>query len=266
VRDLFDDQLVAYWSLILYIFVPAKLYYFPILNTITPVPILLCAWLWLRALRSRRPMYAIALGVATCGVMLFDPLALVMGLLFVAIVPLALGKAGEPWQAVLAPAGLAVAGFAGAWLGLRLTFQLDLIATFRAVAAEAASFNVVAHRPYAIWVRQNVPDFAFGMGVSQAVIGCLSCGYAVYRAFKAGFDEPITIYCLAVGAVLLLTDVAGVNRGEVIRLWIFLACFFQVPAAYLCARLESRVAVMLVVGTTLFQDILGTAMLSFVRP
>ena len=41
--------------------------------------------------------------------------------------------------------------------------------------------------------------------------------------------------------MLLALDLTGVNRGEVIRLWIFLACLFQVPTAYVCVRLrESR--------------------------
>jgi hypothetical protein len=65
---------------------------------------------------------------------------------------------------------------------------------------------------------------------------------------------------------LLATDLLGINRGEVTRLWIFLACFFQIPAAYACARLNSRVALALVLGTTLLQTALGTAMIGFIVP
>lgn len=64
----------------------------------------------------------------------------------------------------------------------------------------------------------------------------------------------------------LVTDLIGLNRGEVIRLWIFLACFFQIPAAYVCARLNRRAAMVLVVGTTVLQVALGTSMIGFIIP
>jgi hypothetical protein len=69
-----------------------------------------------------------------------------------------------------------------------------------------------------------------------------------------------------VAAVLLATDLIGINRGEVIRLWIFLACFFQIPTAYVCARFDTRVGLMMVIAVTLLQSALGTAMIAFIRP
>ena len=78
--------------------------------------------------------------------------------------------------------------------------------------------------------------------------------------------QPITVLCLALAAVLLITDLLGVNRGEVVRLWIFLACFFQIPTAYVCAQLDSRAAMALVVGTTVVQVALGTSMIGFIVP
>jgi hypothetical protein len=66
--------------------------------------------------------------------------------------------------------------------------------------------------------------------------------------------------------VLLATDLIGINRGEVVRLWIFLACFFQIPAAYVCARLGNRAAMVPVLATTVLQSALGTSMIGFVVP
>jgi hypothetical protein len=63
-----------------------------------------------------------------------------------------------------------------------------------------------------------------------------------------------------------LADVIGVNRGEAIRLWIFLACFWQIPAAYICRRLESSLAFTVVLIMTVLQIALGTAMLAFIVP
>ena len=61
-------------------------------------------------------------------------------------------------------------------------------------------------------------------------------------------------------------DAVGINRGEVVRLWIFLACFWQIPAAYVCGRLNSRTAFTLVLIMTLLQDVLGSSMLAFIEP
>jgi hypothetical protein len=75
--------------------------------------------------------------------------------------------------------------------------------------------------------------------------------------------RPITVLCLGLLAVVGVTDLIGVNRGEVIRLWIFLACLFQIPAAYICVRLQSQAAVVLLLTSTVLQAALGTAMIAF---
>jgi hypothetical protein len=62
----------------------------------------------------------------------------------------------------------------------------------------------------------------------------------------------------------LWVSLSGINRGEVIRLWIFFACFFQIPAAYVCARLQSRAAFALVLVTTILHVALGAAMAGFI--
>jgi hypothetical protein len=266
VRDLFDDPIVAYLSLILYLFVPAKLYFFPVLNTITPVLILACVWLWQRALASGRASYAASVGVAGYSIALFDPLALVMGLMLVALTWWEVRRRRRSWQDVLRLAGTAAAVFAAVYVAMRAWPGFDLLKTFRAVAADAASFNVEARRPYGIWVWRNILDFLFGIGIAQAVLACVTIAYAAYRAASSGWRDAFTLYCVAIGSVLLVTDVIGVNRGEVVRLWVFLACFFQVPAAYVCTRLHSRAAVLLILCTTLLQDILGTAMFNFAQP
>jgi len=86
VSQLFDDRRVAMYSAALYLFVPAKLYFFPLLNTVTPVIALACAALLLKWLRGGSAVYAAALGAALYGLVFFEPLPLVMGLLFALLV------------------------------------------------------------------------------------------------------------------------------------------------------------------------------------
>ncbi|HEX9030070.1 MAG TPA: hypothetical protein VF823_12905, partial [Anaerolineales bacterium] len=43
----------------------------------------------------------------------------------------------------------------------------------------------------------------------------------------------------------------GINRGEVTRLWIYLAVFFQIPAAFFLARLPRSSLLFFIVACTL---------------
>jgi hypothetical protein len=66
--------------------------------------------------------------------------------------------------------------------------------------------------------------------------------------------------------MVLVTNLLGVNRGEVVRLWIFMACVIQLPAAYVCARLTSTAAVGMVVAVTVLHDALLAATIGFILP
>ena len=77
--------------------------------------------------------------------------------------------------------------------------------------------------------------------------------------------QPLPLVTLSLLSVVLAIDLIGINRGEVIRLWIFLACLLQIPAAWVCARAGRR-ALALVLITTLLLSALGTANIGFVVP
>jgi hypothetical protein len=81
-------------------------------------------------------------------------------------------------------------------------------------------------RPYGVWVSANIREFSFGVGGCQLVLFACAVGLAARRV---GRDLPALALSLGILAAVIATDVIGANRGEVIRLWIFLACFSQVP-------------------------------------
>jgi hypothetical protein len=267
-RDLFGDRRVALVSLVLYLVMPAKLFFFPLLNTITPVMVLACACLLLKWLATGRAVYAALLGVAVYGLVLFEPGALVAGLLFAALIARALWL-GEIAPAVLArQIGIGIAMFAATYIAMAIGFGFDLAVALRGVTADAAQFNLVAARPYSIWVRQNVIEFLFGVGVCQACLvpAALVDGLTSRKAAPRRGSDPIVVVCATLAAMLVVDDLIGVNRGEVIRLWIFLGCLFQIPSAYVCVRLDSRSAVVVLLATTLLQDALGSSMVGFIVP
>jgi len=268
VRDLFDDRRTALFSLILYLFVPGKLYFFPLLNTVTPVPVLVGAYLLQRWLLVQKAIFPALLGVTLYAIAYFDPLPLVLGLLFAMLIARAWIDGRLAIKTVLLQGSSGLVTFAATYVLFLAVFRFDLLATFRHSQAEAAIFNASTHRPYGIWVQANIVEFAFAIGVCQALIFCCVFVDAVRSAARSirALSIPIVALSLGLGGVLLAIDLSGVNRGEVTRLWIFLACFFQIPAAYICARLQSRTAVMLILGPTLLQDVLATSMIAFVLP
>jgi len=269
VRDLMADRFVAALSAILYLFTPAKLYFFPLLNTVTPVAVLLCACLMMWWMASHRLIYAVLLGIAVYGLTLFEPTALVIGVLLLVILIQRIASGRFPARTAIIHVGAGALAFAATYAALAWWFGFDLIRAFAAVARDATDFNAETGRPYALWVRQNLFDFAFGVGWCQTVLCAAALADGIYRWRSGrGFSSmpPIVLVCLSLAAMVGVADAIGVNRGEVTRLWIFLACLAQIPAAYICRRLGRALAFGMIVVATLVQSVVGTAMIAFVVP
>jgi methylthioxylose transferase len=260
VRDLFNDRRVALFSLVLYLLVPGKLYFFPLMNTVTPAVLMPVLWLSLRWILTGSSLFAMGTGVALYGLVFFEPLPLVMGVVPGALAIATLRRNGG-WSRVAIQAGLCMLTLVAVHAFVRWRYGFDAIDTLRLLTTEAVGFNADAERPYLLWLGQNLLDFLFAVGVCQGVVFL-----GVLRETPRRIREPIAVLCASLAVALFVLDLAGVNRGEVVRLWIFLACAFQIPAAYVCARLNSRLALTLVIATTILQDALGTAMIGFVVP
>jgi methylthioxylose transferase len=269
VRDVSGDRFVAGLSAILYLFTPAKLYFVPLLNVVTPVAVLTVACLTIRWLATGRIIYSAALGVAVYGLALFEPTALVAGVLFAALVLHRVVSRLLPSRTVVLHMGTALLAFGAIYAAMIVWFGFDLFRSFRAVAHDATEFNAGSGRPYMLWVRQNLFDFVFGVGWCQTALfaAALTDGIVRWQSrWRATDMPPIVLICFSVLAMVGIADAIGINRGEVIRLWIFLACLAQIPAAYVCRRLNSVYAFGVVVVATLLQDALGIAMITFVAP
>lgn len=75
------------------------------------------------------------------------------------------------------------------------------------------------------------------------------------------------ILILSLGVTFLVVLFLGINRGEVTRLWIYLAVFFQIPAAYFLTKIEySKVVFFFVTGTLVVQSLLTIQRVGFVLP
>jgi hypothetical protein len=266
VRDLFVDRQIALYALVLYLFVPAKLFFLPLMNTVTPVAAFACLLLFERWLQRARLGYGIAAAVSLYMLVFFEPMPLVIGGLVALILAGALMRGDIALKTLMTQGLFIIAAFFGTMALVWLVFDFNLADAFRRVAADAAAFNIELDRPYALWVRRNLIDFGFGVGICQAVLFWFAAADGLRRRADSWLNRPIVLFSAALIVMLLALDLAGINRGEVIRLWIFLACLFQVPTAYVCVRLRNRAAFAFVLMLTIVQSALATGAIGFVIP
>lgn len=274
VSAVFGDRRVALFSLVLYLFIPGRTYFLPLLNTVSPVPILTCLLLLVRFLAGRRRILAVLLGMGLYVALLLDPVTLSLGLFFLALLARSwwsaeVDTADVLWLVILAPAGFVVVHLA-MWLG----FRFDVIHRFTAVSADAYQF--AQGRPYKVWIWANLWEFFLSAGVLPSIF-CLiyfgigvvkaihSLGACSYRALASLLLVPPPLMLATLLITVAVLDLIAVNRSEVTRLWIFLAVFVQVAAAGLCGKAHRWTMDILLAGSVI-QTAVTIAMVGFVLP
>ncbi|MBP3955274.1 hypothetical protein J8F10_08270 [Gemmata sp. G18] len=274
-RELFRDRCAGLAALALYLFLPSKLFFLPLLNSVTPVFILFALWLFLRYLADRHPGWLIATGTALYALVLFEPLPLVTGLTFLALI-------GRAWtqRAIGAPHVLAIftlipLAFFATNLAVAQLFGYEIVSAFLFALRDATEFNIAENRPYWVWLVYNLIETLSNTGVltSALVLGIAGTGaYRMARALGAeGWSGPRAVACepgvclaLSVLTCLAAVDVMGVNRGETVRLWIFLGAFLLLPGAGFCAR--RPVALMILLTGSIVQACVGLGTRGFIMP
>lgn len=265
-RELYGDLRTPLYAAVLYLFTPARVLFFPIMNTVTPVFVLAFAWLAIRWLRTAHPAYAATAGVALYGLVFFEPLPLVIGLFVAAIALAAIMRGDLRFDAFVIGASIMALVFMATAALVYWQTGFHLWRAFARIGEHAVEFNKVAARPYAVWVVANLPEFVFGAGPAPFIAAVTGLFAWKARSAREWIRDWRVSSVLGLLAVLIATDVIGINRGEVIRLWIFLACFFQLPAAALCSAVPSWIAMTLVLGVTLLQISLAMPTIAFVFP
>ena len=136
-----------------------------------------------------------------------------------------------PPQTALLHVGTGLLAFVATHAAMIGWFDFDLLRAFRrSLVKRRNSTRVVART---VWVWQNLVEIAFGAGWCQTVLfaAALTDGVVRWRSGWKLADAPVLLICVSVLAMVGIADAIGVNRGEVIRLWIFLRAWprFQPP-------------------------------------
>jgi methylthioxylose transferase len=268
---LFHDRQTAFYAFILYALIPCKLFFFPILNTVTPLFILLCFYLYLAYLEKKRMVFLWLLGGALYLLVLFEPTPLVTGIIFIGILLKAIAdkrfSKRDFWALLIIP----VLGFLIVFLFFSVLFSFNLLQAFQYVLKDAVDFNSRENRPYWIWVAENPKEFFYGVGLPVMMIFIYLAIQALHQLKLIKFNlfrwSIENVFILSLLATLCVVVFLGINRGEITRLWVYLAVFFQVPAASFLGKIpKSEVLFFIVAGTLFAQSIVTLQRVGFIIP
>jgi hypothetical protein len=247
----FVDRRVAFCAAVLYLVMPARIYFLPVMNVLTPVvallPLCLLEWYFTR----RRIWVLLAAGMSVYALVLFEPLPLALG-------PIALGQLARRYRAgelerieIGRVAAYPILAMIAVHLAMRAAVGFDIVRAFIDALEGARAFNAATARPYGLWVFHNLKDFFLHMGVAQSAL----CFAALWQGLRAtGFRVRDRWILFSFAFIVIVLDLLGVNRGETVRLWIFLGVVLQIIAARECGGQFRTVAI--VVALSILQTAL----------
>jgi hypothetical protein len=270
-KRLFRDRTVALYSAVLYMLIPCKQVFFPSLNTVTPLFILLCLYLLVVYLDTKKIWLLILLGVSLYFMTLFEPSPLVMGLLFVAVLLNAIGQKKISVRDLAVILFIPTLSFTATYLTFLFVLSFDLIGATQSILKDAITFNSEDKRDYSVWILENAKEFFVGAGLPVMMI-FIYFVFSILSQWKTLLKSilkwPMEIlYVLSYLLTFCIVLFLGINRGETSRLWIYLAVFFQIPVAYFMAKIIRRnFLFFLLSGMVLLQTMVSLQRVGFIAP
>ncbi|MEK7691763.1 MAG: hypothetical protein AAB425_12155, partial [Bdellovibrionota bacterium] len=268
-REMTDgNRKAALYACILYQLVPSKLYFAPLLNILSPLPILLGFYWFLRFLTTEKKIYLAGLAICLYVVFLFEPLPLVTGLVFAAFLFESVQRSPHPVKLLTSSVWVTIAVLVGFHLLILGVFRFNLFRAFANLMDFTANFNLTHDRNYAHWTTHNLKDlFVNSIASSQTLIFFLAVAAALWRRYKTKATTRMTggdLFAVAMLATALINNYLGLILGETIRIWIFIAVFIQISVAVYCAvppttdAPSSRTATFYIVAATSFAQLVLT--------
>jgi hypothetical protein len=270
-KILFHDRQTAFYAFILYTLIPCKLFFFPILNTVTPLFILICVYLYLLYIERKKYLFLLLMGGALYILILFEPSPLITGIIFIGILFNALGEMRlskkDFWGIIILP----ILAFLVVHILSIIIFSFNLFQTVLNISYKAVIFNVIVQRDYWIWVRENVKEFFYAGGIPIMMIFIYLTTQILSQwepiRYKNASWEIENVLVLSILVTFCMVLFLGINRGEITRLWIYLAVFFQVPASFFLAKIPKSNALFFFVASTLVvQSIITLQRVGFIIP
>jgi len=280
-KRLFRDRRISAYAMIFYLFIPARIIFLPLLNSITPVFLLTTSLLFFQCVDRKNILSFCLLGISLFLLFLFEPTPLITGLIFLSFLAKYLlensidlkDTARMIFWTVLSAALMSVLTF--------LALKINVLSAFRTVIDSNMELYLMTGREYGIWAVENIRNFFINGGVLQSLIFIVFLLLLISdpdadlpipdgkRSPPDGRNSllsPIRILTFSFIGTLLLLDLLGTTRGEVERTWIFMMVFLQIIAAYFCVTRLRMSTFYIMVSALIVQIILSLEMVGFVQP
>lgn len=196
----------------------------PGLDQVYPLIAATLGWLALVAARKHNAAAAALFGLLLCGALLFSLAFLVaagvIGL--VVLAGLVRGRRGVRTKDLLRAHSLSLLcaglGFVLLVVMFGMLWGLNLFAVWARCSRANAAFNATTGRSYAMSLVSNPVEYLVFLGLPLACMFVASLRRSA-RVLQGAWPPAMAIFCFV--AVMVVVNLAGVNRGEVARLWMF---------------------------------------------
>jgi len=212
----------AFYAAVLYWLHPAKIFFFPLLNTVTPVLLLASLWVLLKCIDSPKFIWIFCSGLSLYVLFLFEPLPLGCGLFHVFF----LGHSiWSQKRSFLETTWIAAGTIASFILSHFLFWFLTGFQSIR-VCYELIKINSVFYQSYLapLWYLRNIGDLAVGLGCGTCIALIVGLAWQIKNGAWSKLRGLTTAYATIFALTLAILEIMGMTRAEILRLWIFLAC------------------------------------------
>ena len=272
-KKLFVNKTIALQALLLYLFIPSRIFFLPLLNAVSPVFILLALFLFVLFLERKSRLILFCLGLLLYFTFLFEPLPFFSGIIFIALLVHSFTQRQINIREAAWIPVFSILGFLTAYLLMYLAFGFNLFNTFLFLLRDAADFNLRTGRHYSIWVIQNLKGLFLNAGLAQSLLA----GFALYTFAnkmmmldrlqrKSYLLQTGNLFLVSVLGMILLMDLLGIPRGETERLWIFAACYLPVISAWTIEKYFSISIFYMSLASMVLQTTVTLSVVGFVVP
>jgi hypothetical protein len=201
---------------------------------------------------------------------LFEPSLLVTGLIFVGILVNAILEKRLSRKDIFKIFLYTMLAFLCTYAIFLVIFSFDLLQAFLYIMKQNVGFNASHRKDYWLWIVENIKEFLYSAGtpIILSFFFANIISLIKWRTSKGivrwSLENMVTWAMLVTFGVVLFS---GVNRGEVSRLWIYLAACFPIPAALFISKVPKSMILFLAVAFTLvIQALIGLQNIAFVAP
>ncbi len=272
---LFKDRKVAVYASILYLFLPARIFFLTQPNVITPVFILTSFLLFLLYLEGHKAVFACLFGSSLYFLMYFETTPLVLGIVFLAFAYKYSSERKALPRDLLRGLFHALVGFLLVFFVFLLMWDYNIVSSI--ILKYSTNWRGLSEDPYLISLLSGPREFLLGMGVAPSVLFLACCGSILKgvvssskgvagdgRGLKGYMMRPLPLLSSALSLSLLALNLLGVNRVEITRTWIYMMVFADLCVASFIVEGEERVSFYLVLACIILQTAVSMSVIAYV--